>query len=61
MSEVDLYVKGDAARYTGRSEILHGGLFYEIEMLEGHEKGALKWVSYRTKTVAEQARNAATR
>lgn len=31
--------KGDCAAYTGKSETLHGGLFFELEMLEGHLKG----------------------
>jgi hypothetical protein len=33
------YFKGDLAKYTGRSVVLHGGLFYEIELIEGHRKG----------------------
>jgi hypothetical protein len=37
-----LYWHGDLARYTGKTEMLHGGLFYEIEMLEGHLKGEFK-------------------
>ena len=38
------YFKGDKARYTGKSEVLHGGLFYEVVVLEGHRKGEKKWV-----------------
>lgn len=37
-----LYYRGDLARYTGKTMSLHGGLFYEIELLEGHLKGSLK-------------------
>lgn len=36
------YFNGDLARYTGKTETIHGGLFYEIELLEGHLKGQLK-------------------
>jgi hypothetical protein len=36
------YFKGDLAKYTGNTMKLHGGLFYEIELLEGHMKGELK-------------------
>lgn len=37
-----IYWKGDLARYTGKSETIHGGVFYEIELLEGHLKGQTK-------------------
>lgn len=37
-----IYWHGDLARYTGKTMMLHGGLFYEIELLEGHMKGELK-------------------
>jgi len=37
------YFKGDLAKYTGKTETIHGGLFYEIELLEGHLKGQTKW------------------
>jgi hypothetical protein len=37
-----LYWKGDLARYTGKTVSLYGGLFYEIELLEGHMKGETK-------------------
>ena len=35
---------GDIAEFTGRTEDLHGRLFYEIVLLEGHEKGQSKLV-----------------
>ena len=38
------YFKGDKAEYTGKSETQHGGLFYEVIMLEGHLKGQSRWV-----------------
>lgn len=36
------YFKGDLAKYTGKTLTIHGGLFYEIELLEGHLKGQMK-------------------
>jgi hypothetical protein len=36
------YFYGDLARYTGKTMTIHGGMFYEIEILEGHLKGQLK-------------------
>lgn len=36
------YLHGDLARYTGKTLVIHGGLFYEVEMLEGHLKGQTK-------------------
>lgn len=36
------YFHGDLARYTGKTQIIHGGLFFEIEILEGHLKGQIK-------------------
>jgi len=40
-----IYHYGDKARYTGKSEVIYGGLFYEIEWLEGHRKGQLSWTA----------------
>lgn len=34
-----LYWHGDLAVYTGKSMMLHGALFFEIKLLEGHLKG----------------------
>jgi hypothetical protein len=34
--------KGDKAVYTGNVVKLHGGTFFEIQMLEGHLKGQLR-------------------
>ena len=36
------YFYGDKAVYTGKTMIIHGGLFYEIKVVEGHRKGELK-------------------
>ena len=43
------YFKGDEAEYTGKVETLYGGLFYEIELLEGHLKGHLKLTDRESK------------
>ena len=38
------YFKGDLAKYTDNTyTTIHGDLFYEIELLEGHLKGQTKW------------------
>jgi hypothetical protein len=42
-----VYLKGDLAEYTGEVLPLHGGIFYEVVMLEGHLKG-----EFRVTTVA---------
>jgi hypothetical protein len=36
-----IYWKGDLAEFTGNTMRLHGGLFYEYRLLEGHRKGDL--------------------
>jgi hypothetical protein len=38
------YVKGDLAEYTGKEEMIAGGKFYEVEMIEGASKGQKKVV-----------------
>jgi hypothetical protein len=40
---METYWKGNKAKYTGNSEVIHNGLFYELELLEGHLKGQKKW------------------
>ena len=42
--KADIYFKGDAAKYTGESEVIYGGLFYEVIMLEGADKGKTKMI-----------------
>ncbi len=37
-----VYWKGKEVEYTGESDFYHGQEFYEIRILEGHEKGQLK-------------------
>ena len=37
--------KGDAAKFTGKSEFLYGKMFYEVEIIEGHLKGQFKLVA----------------
>lgn len=41
---------GDLAEYTGNTEKMHGGLFYEIRLIEGHLKGQAKWTMREPKT-----------
>ena len=43
------YFKGDKAEYTGKTEELYGGLFYEIKLLEGHLKDHLRLINRSTK------------
>lgn len=33
------YINGDRAEYTGKTEVLHGGLFYEVKFTEGTKEG----------------------
>ncbi len=44
--------KGDKAEYTGRTEKLYGVLWYEVRLLEGHEKGKTKLVKFAPGEVA---------
>lgn len=39
------YFKGDKAQYTGHATKLHGGLFYEVVLLEGYQQGQTKLVT----------------
>lgn len=39
------YFKGDAAEYTGKTDVMGGKTFYEVRMIEGHMTGELKWVT----------------
>ena len=41
----ETYFMGDKGKYTGKTDIKHGGTFYEIEMQEGKDKGATKWIT----------------
>ena len=42
MTKVTTYWHGDLAEYTGKTQLLHGALFYEIKIVEGHRAGQLK-------------------
>lgn len=42
MKHPTIYWQGNKAAYTGRTTIIYRGTFYEIKLLEGHEKGKLK-------------------
>lgn len=37
------YFNGDKVKYTGKKEIIYGGLFYEYILLEGINKGKKGW------------------
>ena len=43
LTEQALHWYGDLARYTGEAIAVHGGIFYEVELLEGHMKGQRKY------------------
>lgn len=43
LKDNQIYWKGDLAEYTGKSEVIYGGLFYEYLLLEGHRKGDKIW------------------
>ena len=34
--------RGDYAEYTGETQVLHGAVFHEIRILEGHLQGQLR-------------------
>jgi len=40
------YWKGFKAEYTGNSNMLYGGNFWEIRILEGPHSGELKWTHH---------------
>jgi hypothetical protein len=33
------YLNGDKAEYIGTTQMLYGGLFYDLVIVEGHNKG----------------------
>lgn len=37
------YFHGDLAEYTGVSKVMHGALFFEYRLVEGHRKGECVW------------------
>ena len=39
-----LLFKGDAAKLTGKKETMHGAVFSEAMLLEGHRAGEVVWV-----------------
>jgi len=39
-----VYFKGDLAELTGVTVKLHGGLFNQVRILEGHLKGAIRLI-----------------
>lgn len=50
------YLNGDKATYTGKSEVLHGGTFDEVRMLEGPDKGKLKVIPSKEQSDANVAK-----
>lgn len=42
--------RGDAAVFTGRKVLLHGGLFFEVRMTEGRRTGETFVVTTRPST-----------
>lgn len=40
------YTAGSLAEYTGKVETIFGGVFYEVLMLEGPDKGELRLVAW---------------
>lgn len=44
------YFKGDKGRRTGKKQMLHGGEFEELEMLEGPHKGQVKLIPTKTQS-----------
>ena len=44
MGKATTYFKGNKVEYTGIAAVLYGALFYEVRVLEGHEKGQLKHI-----------------
>ncbi|MFH2030288.1 MAG: hypothetical protein ABIJ40_06620 [Bacteroidota bacterium] len=45
MKTKKIYWNGRSVKYTGKSEILYGRKFFEIEMLDGIDKGVLRLTS----------------
>lgn len=46
------YFKGDEAHYTGKTQVVGGGTFYEVVIVEGHLKGQTKLVKDAPKGAA---------
>lgn len=43
------YINGDAAEYTGHSEMLHGAVCYQVRIIEGHRTGEMAWTYHPPK------------
>lgn len=46
-------VNGDEARFTGQTQVIGGGTFHEVELLEGHRKGQTALVRDEAEKTAE--------
>ena len=42
MAKSTTYWHGNMAEYTGKTVLLHGAVFYEIKLTEGHMTGQIK-------------------
>jgi diguanylate cyclase (GGDEF)-like protein len=49
----ETYINGDRAVYTGKTQQLHGGTFYEVEMMEGRDKGKTRVTQKTPESVRE--------
>jgi hypothetical protein len=45
LNKITFYWKGDKAQYTGKSEMVYGGKFFQITLLEGMYTGQERWTS----------------
>ena len=55
LKENQIYWKDDRAEYTGKSEVIYGGLFYEYKLLTGWKKGKKVWSVSKPENNACQA------
>ncbi|NDC49437.1 MAG: hypothetical protein EBZ61_10245, partial [Micrococcales bacterium] len=51
LKENQIYWKGDRAEYTGKSEVIYGGLFYEYKLLTGWQEGKKIWSLSKPKNI----------
>jgi hypothetical protein len=45
--KIKSWSRGEEIAYNGQHKILHGGLFWWAEILTGHQKGEMTWISDR--------------
>jgi hypothetical protein len=56
-----IYVSGDLCEFTGESQVLNGGLFHQVRVLEGHLTGKLLVVRDAAEKEKEYAEKLAAR